>query len=283
MPSHLLSIIPLSHSLDTKPLTYVCNHGFFQQLTIGSIVEIPYGKSLDYGMVAWLESDETFPEKELKAVSTVICSTPLLPRYAIDAIMQVAERMYQPIHKIALLFFPRSLLASLAKHTFENLTPPVRTSRNDSSRSIIFHRERRVTPDIILSYLEDKKTVLIFPDDFMLSDFISSLSSEVRDKTCMIPSTLTPHARMKAWKSVYHGETPIVAGTRRLVFFPLEAYAHILYIEDAFSDTYFQFPLRLRYLDFLDAFGPTSPDITLLSSVPSIYALTRLMTFTRKK
>jgi hypothetical protein len=78
---------------------------------------------------------------------------------------------------------------------------------------------------------------------------------------------------------VYHGERTVVAGTRRLLFFHLSAYDQILYIEDAFSDMYFQFPERIRYLDFLDRFGSDSPNVTILSSTPSIYALTRLRTF----
>lgn len=46
----------------------------------------------------------------------------------------------------------------------------------------------------------------------------------------------------------------MVIGTRKLLWYNLGNYDHILYIEDAFADTYFQFPLHIRFLDVLQSF-----------------------------
>ena len=276
----MISVIPLAHSYGTEPLTYLCGADFRKQIQIGSLVEIPLGKKLEYGIVASIESDHTddIPDT-VKSLSLVICSRPLLAPYQIEAISSLSEYLFEPIHKIALLFLPKSLLRFFEKHSFSWLEdfPPTKKKKL-SDRDIYFIRSGRVSASIIEKYIEKKRTAIIFPDMFLTSHFLryTTLPSA---SLFLLEESLTPRTRIQRWKDIEGWKYPIVVGTRKLLWYNLRSYEKILYIEDAFSDTYFHFPLRIRYLDILRHFWHFWPSVTILSSVPSIYALTGLHEF----
>lgn len=114
-----VAVIPLGQSYGTEPLIYFCGEDFRKQIHIGSLVEIPLGKKLEYGIIASIEKvrPANLPDT-IKSVSLVICSRPLLAPYQCEAICTLSEYLFEPIHKVAFFFLPKSLIRFLEKHAF---------------------------------------------------------------------------------------------------------------------------------------------------------------------
>lgn len=164
-----ISVIPTSHSINTTPLTYHVGDVFRSQLMIGSLVEIPVGKTIEYGIVADINVD--IPEgKEIKSIVQVICSAPILDRYQIQVIGRIARHYMLPIHRVLGFFLPRPVLRRLEKSNFSDLKNPPEKKEQKQESCISFFQNTTITPEVLKPYLSPG-TVVICPDDIALSLF----------------------------------------------------------------------------------------------------------------
>lgn len=119
--------------------------------------------------------------------------------------------------------------------------------------------------------------MVVCPDDISLSQYEKALG---KDEYFFLPNSATAARRSKAWRDIHNGAYPIVLSTRKILFFNLERYTRILYLEDAFSNEYFHYPTYIHYNDILsfidesDVFG-----IDILTSIPLLKTLTTFRHF----
>jgi len=130
----------------------------------------------------------------------VLASAPVLALYQMEAIVQFAIYTYQPIYKVALLFLPKSFVTFLARYSFRDLLPLPRKRAEISKRFVTFHRDGAVNADVIESHMHDRKTVIIFPDTFLLTAFLTATHSG--EDILHAPPHLTPTQRSRLWIAI---------------------------------------------------------------------------------
>lgn len=264
----LISVIPSSHSISTTPLTYSVGDVFRSQIQVGSLVEIPLGKNKEYGIVAGI-AEYIQESYEIRPIIQVVCSTPLLASYQIHLILSIARRYMIPIHRVLGFFFTRPTLSRLEKSNFGGLAEVSHVS-HDSNGRIIFLQNTIVTPTVLSEYISER-TVIVCPDDISLFQYQKAFEDS---SYFFLPNEATDAKRSKAWRDIRNGLYSTIFSTRKILFFNLERYQHILYLEDAFVNEYFHYPTYIHYNDILKSLDETKQfQIDILTSIPLLRTL----------
>lgn len=264
-----ITVIPTSHSISTTPLTYHVGDVFHTQIQIGSLIEIPLGKNIEYGIIASLESP--IPEhQEIKSIVQVICSSPIIAPYQVETIIHIAKHYMIPIHRVLGFFLPRPVLSRLEKSNYADLNEIKGNQKNPSSH-LYFFQNTTLNSQILEPYLKPM-SIIVCPDDISLSQYQKAFHD--KEWAIFLPNEATDARRSKAWRDVRNGVYPYVFSTRKILFFNLESYSQILYLEDAFSSEYFHYPTYIHYNDVLKFIDKTQTfSINILSSIPLIRTL----------
>lgn len=270
-----ITIIPSSHSISTTPLTYHVGDIFRSQLKIGSLVEIPVGNNIEYGIVADMPVDAPLG-KEIKSIVQVICSTPLLERYQIHMIHRIARHYMLPIHRVLGFFLPRPILRRLEKSNFSDLKDTFEKQKSEQESCISFFQNTVITPEVLRPYLSSW-TMVICPDDIALSRFEKAFWEE---GFFFLPNAATDARKSKAWRDIRNKKYPIVFSTRKTLFFNMREYTQILYLEDAFMNEYFHYPTSIHYNDILLFINESwDININIMTSIPLLKTLSMFRHF----
>lgn len=272
------SIIPLWKSLWTDALLYRTD----QILPVWSLVEIPYGTSEQIGIVAGFFWDiDVWDNTKIKNINATISSKPLLASYQFAMIESISRRYMIPIHRILQIFLSRPVYNRLHKKDFEQIL-----EHQESRQSVPTIRELHilqhgvVMPENLESYLQDG-TVVIFPDDLVMMPYKTYFHD--RDDIHYIENDATPTKRSQWWIDVKNKKYPIICWPRRLLYYNLSRYQHIIYLEDTISAYYWHYPIKIAYTDILRILSDTSTlSITLLTSIPTLTTLSRFRDFILK-
>ncbi len=282
--SFFVSIIPSEHSIGTSPLLYSVGDDIdISQLSIWCVVEIPYGRDMEFGIVAEIHIDcpiDTASEAymRVRSLSRIITSQILLSTYQISMIIDMSARYMIAIHRVLAIFLTRPILTRLEKKQYGQLYSPVPHIEKSSiqwvKRSIHIVQDGIVTPDIVESYTRDQPTIVILPDDFAMMPY--QLYHQDREDILFIPSDMTDTRRAQAWIDISNAKYSIIYWTRRIIYYNLWAYTNIVYVEDALGPDYWHYPIRIRYIDILRIFAKnnTSTSLTILTSMPTLSVLT---------
>jgi primosomal protein N' len=272
------SIIPLWHSLGTEALLYTTD----MPLRIGSLVEIPYGKNIETGIVAGIfDNFEIDFAKDIKPIGGIVTEKAILAPYQFEMIEAISRRYMIPIHRVLQIFLPRPVLTRLEKKNFETLVENAPKNQQriiDNQLHIL--QEGIVTPDVVIAYLKPK-TAIIFADDFAMMPYREAWQS--REDIYFIDNDMTDTRRAQSWIDISNGKYEIICWPRRLLYYNLAHYEHILYLEDTLATEYWHYPIRIKYTDILRIFADTnSSSITLLTSIPTLSSLSKFHNFTLK-
>ena len=58
-----------------------------------------------------------------------------------------------------------------------------------------------MTPSIIEKYMEGKRVVIIFPDAFLATHFLTH-TTLIREDMFVLENVLTPRGRIQSWKAI---------------------------------------------------------------------------------
>lgn len=265
-----ISIIPTSKSQGKLPYSYFVSPVWDNQIRIGWVVEIPYGKDIILGIISSIEEipPTNISIQDIRPIHSVVSITPILDADQISVIQKISQRYFLPIHKSLSLFLPTSLIRRIEKRNYVLS----RNFKDDLGKldSITIHHyiKYAFSPKDLKKYLQPQ-SVIIFPDDMMLFSFLEWQKKE--DTILFIPTEATITKRTQAWIDIYEQKYEIIVWTRRLLYYNLSAYKNIIYIEDAFGGEQFQYPTSIRSLDVLCFISNThSYNITVVSSSPSL-------------
>ncbi len=265
-----ITVIPFSHSLTLDPFSYSVPDIWRASIRLGWLVEIPFGKNIDLGIIAGM--DEEIPlhvdPESIKPILRVIASIEILSLAQISMILSIGHRYLMPLHTVLKMFLPAPLLSRLDKKNYI-LTPSEDTPKIDHKnrkKTIEHYRDRALCHEDLSQYLHPG-SVVIFPDDFFLFTMTKNFTSILSQ----CPSEATVVRKSKFWIDAYEWREKIIAWTRRLLYYNLAQYDYLYYIEDAFWDEDYQYPTRLRNLDILRIFtDQTELDVTIVTSTPTL-------------
>ncbi len=272
--------------MGTEPLLYAWGDIWEDAIQVGSLVEIPYGKNIENGIVAGIYQEspidihsEAF--SRIKSIERVITHKILLAPYQIDMICALSTKYMIPIHRVLGIFLTRPILARLERKNYEQLIVDIQENKYDKKNAqgkIHIIQDGIVTPDIVENYIE-WPTVMILPDDFAL---IPYRKHHTEDKnTLFLTTDMTDTKRAQAWIDIANGVFSIIYWTRKILYYNLSKYRNIIYIEDALGTDYWHYPIRISYNDILRIFMEINPAacLTLLTSVPTLTTLVHFKHF----
>jgi hypothetical protein len=271
------SIIPFTHSIGINPLVYSSDEILEEDIQIGTIVEIPYGKGIENGIIAekYMNSPieiNTESYTRIKTISRIVTTKKILAPYQIQMISMLAEKYMIPIHRVLGIFLTRPILTRLERKNYEQLEEKLSTPNENWSGKFHITQEWIVTPELLESYI-NWPTIVVLPDDFAMMPYREYLKNQ--EWILFIGNDMTDTRKAQAWIDISNGVFSTIYWTRKILYYNLSHYKNIIYIEDSLGPNYWHYPIRIRYNDILRIFVEVNPHITfsILSSVPTITAL----------
>ncbi|MDD2486977.1 MAG: hypothetical protein PHS92_01245 [Candidatus Gracilibacteria bacterium] len=266
----IIEVIPFDISIDDNGLSYFVKDELRSQISIGSIVEIPFRNIILSGVVSKL--DITSEEGDMKSIVSVICSTPIISEYQIDVIYTLSEKYFIHVHKVLAVFLPKFIYSSLEKKSFVDLSRTVSNKRpiSDSEKILYYCSKTDVFKKISELTDEKKGTVIVFPDDFMLDEFLEK-NNAIKSKSIIYKNGFSYSKKYKIFIEAYNKTKNIIIGTRKILAYNLEAYEKIVYVEDIFVKYLYSYTHKYKNLDILENIGDKGNfEINILGKIPSL-------------
>lgn len=283
-----VSIIPSLHSLGVEPLLYSFDAPLKNQLQVGQLVEIPFGKNTENGIIAHIYETspiDTLSEafNRIKPIIKIVTTKTLLDPYQIQMITHISKQYMIPIHRVLAIFLTRPILSRLEKKNYEQIEEKNNQEEVEIGKKIIsLLQDDIVRPQYLEKYLKWEPTVVILPDDFSIIPYREYFSKN--KNFLFVTNDMTDTRRAQAWIDISNGIFPTICWTRKLLYYNLSRYQNIIYIEDALGPDYWHYPVRINYNDILRIFekSNSNTNIHILTSIPTISTLTHFRHFELK-
>ena len=279
--SFFASIIPFEHSIGVTPLLYSGWDIAISELQIGQIVEIPYGNKVEHGIVAEIYTECPIDEMSeaymrIKAMNRIVTDKIFLAPYQIDMITRISARFMIPIHRVLAILLTRPILTRLERKNYEQIENKETIVQKKWHGHIHIVQDNIVTPALVDTYTQSWPTVVILPDDYAMMPYREYYGD--RADVLFVSGDMTDIRRAQAWIDIANGKYSIIYWTRRIIYYNLEQYQNIVYVEDALGPDYWHYPIRISYSDILHIFATVNPDrdLTILTSVVTLATLTHL-------
>lgn len=272
-----ISVIPLGKSLSRFPSLYRVETPWDTQITRWWLVEIPLWTSLVDAIVYETNIDPDGDlDGKIRPIVRVISKHAFLDSASLSVITDLARLYYLPIHKIALMFMPRSLLNWLDTKNY--LLPEWRKATEYYwNGSITIHHALK--KNISIQHLEPflkKNTLFVFPDTSLLDRFYQKLTPDQKSHITRITLGWTPKKKRDIWVDITTGKYDIIFWTRRILYYNLSHYQNIIYLEDAFIAEQFHYPIRIRSIDIIGSLVETGgKQVHILTSSPTFLTLSK--------
>jgi primosomal protein N' len=152
------SIIPFSHSIGVEPLLYIGEGIMENDIQVGSLVEIPYGNTIENGVVAKIYTDSPIDIQNeayarIKRIIRIITPRIILAQYQIDMICTISARYMIPIHRVLAIFLPRPILTRLERKNYEQLENIEQSIASNQQKRLHITQDTIVTPELIDTYI----------------------------------------------------------------------------------------------------------------------------------
>jgi primosomal protein N' len=270
-----LSVIPIGRSFWNKTLTYSYDPEIDGAIVPGMLVEIPIKDIHELGVVImYPDPKDILWYDEIRPIIKSIFPFPILSPLQCILMMSISAKYLIPLSKICTIFLPKNILKRIQKKWLS--IKKIETKPLQSHRITHFLEKDISWSDI--AALLTKKTIVICPDDFFLIYCKTHLW--YRTDILWISGDDTETTKAQGWIDIFSWKYPIIFGNRKILFYNLSHYESIVYIEDAFWKTYFSYPTRIEYTDFLRIIADTaSMQVHIFSSVPQLSTLFRFRDF----
>ena len=273
-----VDIIPSEHSIGIHPLTYSVPGDFDGKIIPGCIVEIPVRNDSEYGIVIGFR--EYPPENtSIREVIRIVTPKEILSPYQIALILEISTKYLIPIHRVLGFFLSKWVIKRLEKKSYEQINEEKisKPIHEDLKNTLIIIRNTIITWKILEKHIQEW-TIIICPDDFTLYRLRNELW--IRDDIFYTPNESTETKKAQWWIDIRNKKYKIIVWNRKLLYYNLSAYSHILYLEDAFWREYFHYPIRIEYIDIFDMIDKQCRFwMSIISSVPRISTIHRFKNF----
>lgn len=251
LPAKVFKKSPL---LEDGILTYT----FDQSLPVGTIVEIPLGKTTTIGII-YRKIDHFAADFKVKSIIRPLYDTPL-PPHLLKSIIWLSEYYLTPLPQVVNLFLPSTLSNRhrLAQPATTAITPHTSITLNSAQEkavaSLIEARPNTkllhgITgsgkTNIYLSFALEafkngRSTILLVPEIALTSQLVAVFQQTFSKDIVLIHSKQTAKIRRDNFEQLLLSTTPkIIIGPRSALFAPVKNLGLII-IDEAHEPTYFQ-------------------------------------------
>ncbi len=268
-----VEVIPRTHSIWFRPLTYSVGDVFEWQISLGCLVQIPVGKKNDIGLVTKIFEKAPSFLWVIRPISWIVSRNEILAPYQIELIENIANHSMIPIYKVLSIFLSQAVMKRLEKQWFPILNQKKIIKWN--GKFTIKISKNTIIDKRILETCIQPKTVILCPDDFMLYRLEKELW-EIYPDAVFLAGESSDTKKARIWIELVQGKHSIIFWTRKVLYYNLEKIDHIIYLEDAFHSEYYHYPTKIRYHDILSFLEQKSCfDITIMTSIPKLETLHR--------
>lgn len=266
----IIKVIPLDISFDNNEgLSYFVQDSLKDMINIWGIVEFPIKNKLFSGVITSIW-DETY-ENEIKSISNVICSFPLISKYQINMIFALSKRYFLPLHKVLNLFLPKYIYNMLEKKSFEDVSD-IEIFPEDLTRSWSINVFHLINEDLY-SYLSKtltNDTVYIMSDDFAIDAFMNNYIKD-KGKIIAFKNSFTYTKKYKTFISILKKEKNILIWTRKILQYNLARFKRICFTEDFLVNNIYNQSEKYKCLDLLKLMAKNHNfNIDIVTDIPSI-------------
>ena len=251
LPAKVFKKSPL---LEDGILTYT----FDQNLSVGTIVEIPLGKTTTIGIV-YRKINHFAADFKVKSIIRPLYDTPL-PPHLLKSIIWLSEYYLTPLPQVVNLFLPSTLSNRhrLAQPATTSIVPSTSITLNSAQEkavaSLIEAKPNTkllhgITgsgkTNIYLSFAleafkNDRSTILLVPEIALTSQLVAVFQQTFSKDIVLIHSKQTAKIRRDNFEQLLLSTTPkIIIGPRSALFAPVKNLGLII-IDEAHEPTYFQ-------------------------------------------
>lgn len=251
LPAKVFKKSPL---LEDGILTYT----FDQSLPVGTIVEIPLGKTTTIGII-YRKIDHFAADFKVKSIIRPLYDTPL-PSHLLKSIIWLSEYYLTPLPQVVNLFLPGTLSNrhKLAQPVTTAITPSTSITLNSAQEkavaSLIEAKPNTkllhgITgsgkTNIYLSFALEafkngRSTILLVPEIALTSQLVTVFQQTFSKNIVLIHSKQTTKTRRDNFEQLLLSTTPkIIIGPRSALFAPIKNLGLII-IDEAHEPTYFQ-------------------------------------------
>ena len=251
LPAKVFKKSPL---LEDGILTYT----FDQNLPVGTIVEIPLGKTTTVGVI-YRKINHFTADFKVKSIIRPLYDTPL-PSHLLKSIIWLSEYYLTPLPQVVNLFLPGTLSNrhKLAQPVTTAITPSTSITLNSAQEkavaSLIEAKPNTkllhgITgsgkTNIYLSFALEafkngRSTILLVPEIALTSQLVTVFQQTFSKNIVLIHSKQTTKTRRDNFEQLLLSTTPkIIIGPRSALFAPIKNLGLII-IDEAHEPTYFQ-------------------------------------------
>lgn len=251
LPAKVFKKSPL---LEDGILTYT----FDQNLPVGTIVEIPLGKTTTVGVI-YRKINHFTADFKVKSIIRLLYDTPL-PSHLLKTIIWLSEYYLTPLPQVVNLFLPSTLSNrhKLAQPAVTAITPHTSITLNSAQKKAVASLIE-VKPNtkllhgitgsgktnIYLSFALEafkngRSTILLVPEIALTSQLVTVFQQTFSKDIILIHSKQTAKTRRDNFEQLLLSTTPkIIIGPRSALFAPVKNLGLII-IDEAHEPTYFQ-------------------------------------------
>lgn len=242
-------VSPFNKSFDEIWLMYFVPDFLSQDLKIGKIVDIPYGKEIEVALVLDINTSIwNIDESKIKSIISIKNNNIFLKNYQINLVKWLAAFYITPIHNTVNLFFPRNLLDKIKKNKVEDFNTKLEYNYNfkqninfspaqkDTYNQIINSENKKVLLygitwsgkteiyiKLIQKYLkEGKQSLLLIPEIILSNQISNKIKNTFWDDVIIINSTVSPAKKTNFWFDIYNSKAKIIIWTRSALFYPYD-------------------------------------------------------------
>lgn len=251
LPAKVFKKSPL---LEDGILTYT----FDQNLPVGTIVEIPLGKTTTIGVI-YRKINHFTADFKVKSIIRPLYDTPL-PSHLLKSIIWLSEYYLTPLPQVVNLFLPSTLSNrhKLAQPAATAITPSTSITLNSAQEKAVASLIKAkpntkllhgITgsgkTNIYLSFALEafkngRSTILLVPEIALTSQLVAVFQQTFSKDIVLIHSKQTAKTRRDNFEQLLLSTTPkIIIGPRSALFAPIRNLGLII-IDEAHEPTYFQ-------------------------------------------
>jgi len=240
-------ISPFFKTFDDIWLTYSVPDFLVEKIKVGQVVEIPFRKKAEYGIVIKiLEKIEIdFDESKIKSIVSIFNESIFLSNYRVELLKWIASHYFSQLHNSHNLFFHKNLTEKIKKNKI-NIDEAkeykysfnhdiVLTSEQDKSLSQIKKRgnnkilfywltwswKTEIYIKLIKDCLDDwKQTLFLIPEIILTNQLSDKIKKVFWNEVLIINSTVTAATKTKYWIDINSWNSKIIIWTRSALFYP---------------------------------------------------------------
>lgn len=195
------------------------------EIFLGSVVKIPFGKRSIMGVVTALDLQRpSYPTKQVKTITKI-----QLTHIQMQFSQWLADVCHGGFGFTARLFLPGlfAQLTSSARMSFQKkkIEKPLAIIENNANLRM----------DLIIKHAHNQKgqVLIVVPEVAMLSAYEKLLAPEIRNNTAMIyHAGLLQSEKKRVWQAVESSDCRIVIGTQKALFLPFYDLASVVIDEE---------------------------------------------------